>query len=161
MPYGKSQMRGDYGRRRPSRMRGDPGFFDFLKKGVRTIAGVAGQVLPGPFGVPGRIVSGALNGGGMRMPGVQEIGARVGTYETKGVEGAVKIRKDGKPYKRPRMNVANPKALRRAIRREQGFVKLARRALKGTGYVVARRGASRARPRVTVRESGPGSVSVR
>jgi len=51
-------------------------------------------------------------------------------------------------FKRRRMNVANPKALRRAIRRTDGFVKLARRTLKGTGFVVTRRGLSKAaRPR--------------
>ncbi len=37
-----------------------------------------------------------------------------------------------------RMNVANPRALRRAMRRTDGFVKLAKRALKGTGYAVRR-----------------------
>lgn len=42
-----------------------------------------------------------------------------------------------------RMNPANPKALRRAIRREQAFVKLARRALKGTGLTISRKGVAR------------------
>jgi len=45
----------------------------------------------------------------------------------------------GRMVKNRTMNVANPKALRRAIRREQGFVKLAQRSLKGTGYKIARR----------------------
>lgn len=54
--------------------------------------------------------------------------------------------------KRRRMNVANPKALRRAIRREAGFVKLARRALKGTGYHIGRTH-SRGRAPITVREN--------
>lgn len=45
----------------------------------------------------------------------------------------------GRMVKNRSMNVANPKALRRAIRREQGFVKLAQRSLKGTGYKIARR----------------------
>lgn len=62
--------------------------------------------------------------------------------------------------KRRRMNVANPKALRKAIRRQAGFVKLARRALKGTGYTIASRGSSRRRP-LNIRETGPGSVTVR
>lgn len=62
--------------------------------------------------------------------------------------------------KRRRMNVGNAKALRRAIRREQGFVKLAKRALKGTGYQVTTRGSTRRRP-VNIRESGAGSVIVR
>jgi hypothetical protein len=64
------------------------------------------------------------------------------------------------PKKRRRMNVANPKALRRAIRREQGFVKLARRALKGTGYRITTTRSARPRT-VQVRESGPGNVVVR
>jgi hypothetical protein len=37
-----------------------------------------------------------------------------------------KVRKDGKCYKRPSMNAANPRALRRAIRRIDGFKHLAR-----------------------------------
>lgn len=61
--------------------------------------------------------------------------------------------------RRKRMNVANPKALRKAIRRQAGFVKLARRALQGTGYTITTRGRSK-RP-VSIREAGPGSVVVR
>lgn len=60
--------------------------------------------------------------------------------------------------KRRRMNVTNDKALRRAVRRTDGFVKLAKRALRGTGYTVVSK-SSRAR-RVNVRESGAGSVTV-
>lgn len=45
--------------------------------------------------------------------------------------------------KRRRINPANPKALRRAIRRQDGFVKLARRALKGSGYTIVTRGSRR------------------
>lgn len=44
----------------------------------------------------------------------------------------------GRMVRNRRMNPANPKALRRAIRRTDGFVKLAKRALKGTGYAVRR-----------------------
>lgn len=57
-----------------------------------------------------------------------------------------------------RMNVTNPRALRRAIRRQAGFVKLARKALKGTGYTIVSRGSTR--KRMVVKESGPGSVTV-
>lgn len=79
-------------------------------------AGVAGQLMPG--GIP-------LPGGRALHP--------------------TRILPGGKPFitgpgKRRRMNVANPKALKRAIRREQGFIKLARRTLKGTGYSISRRG---------------------
>jgi len=38
--------------------------------------------------------------------------------------------------KRRRMNVTNDKALRRAIRRTDGFIKLAKRALKNTDSVI-------------------------
>lgn len=44
----------------------------------------------------------------------------------------------GRCVRNRRMNPANPKALRRAMRRTDGFVKLAKRALKGTGYAVRR-----------------------
>jgi len=37
-----------------------------------------------------------------------------------------RIRKDGKPYKQPRMNAANPRALKRSIRRVLRFGQLAR-----------------------------------
>jgi len=69
---------------------------------------------------------------------------------------------EGQRRKYRRMNVANPKALRRAIRRQAGFVKLARKALRGTGYSIVSRGSGSRRPaRVSIRESGPGSVVVR
>lgn len=41
------------------------------------------------------------------------------------------------------MNPANPRALRRAIRREQAFVALARRSLRGTGLSITRTGLGR------------------
>lgn len=44
----------------------------------------------------------------------------------------------GRAVRNRRMNVANPRALRRALRRTDGFVKLAKRSLKGTGYAVRR-----------------------
>lgn len=47
--------------------------------------------------------------------------------------------------KRRRMNPANPRALKRAIRREESFVRLARRALKGSKYTVTTRGGRRPR----------------
>lgn len=50
-----------------------------------------------------------------------------------------RARKDGRPYGVPTLNPANPKALRRAIRREKGFIALARRALAGTGITIGRR----------------------
>lgn len=66
----------------------------------------------------------------------------------------------GLPMKRRRMNVVNPRALRRATRRVNGFVKVATRALEGTGWKVVRRTTTKkSSPKVIV-ESGPGSVVV-
>lgn len=62
--------------------------------------------------------------------------------------------------RRRRMNVGNAKALRRSIRRVNGFVNLAKRSLKGTGYKIVTTGSTRRQRPVHIRESGPGSVSV-
>ncbi|MCI0372637.1 MAG: hypothetical protein L0214_14995 [candidate division NC10 bacterium] len=83
--------------------------------------------LPGPFRVsPTRILPGGqpflTREGGACPPG-HHLDKRTGSY-------CVKNR---------RMNPANPRALRRAIRREKGFVVLARRVLRGTGISVSRR----------------------
>lgn len=58
--------------------------------------------------------------------------------------------------KRRRMNPGNAKALRRAIRREEAFVNLAKRSLKGTKYQITTRTSSRRR-----RDLGPGHTHVR
>lgn len=62
---------------------------------------------------------------------------------------------------RRRMNVANTKALRRASRRVNGFVKVATRALEGTGFKVVRRTTTKKVGPRTIVESGPGSVVTR
>lgn len=59
--------------------------------------------------------------------------------------------------KRRRMNPGNAKALRRAIRRQDAFVKLARGALKGSGYKIVSKGAGRS----TRRDLPPGHTHVR
>lgn len=163
MAYNRSAIRarGDY-----RRMRGDPGLFKTLGKVLGGAARIAGVV-----GVPGAgIVGRALQGGGPQtqmpvmspVPGVrgwlqrQIPGGATGYVEKQGSKG---IKTSGM-RKRPRMNVGNARALRRAIRRQEGFVKLARRALKGTGYTIVSRG-SRSRRPITIREHGPGSVNVR
>jgi len=45
--------------------------------------------------------------------------------------------------KNRRMNPANPRALRRGIRREKAFIQLARHVLKGTGISVSRKSFAR------------------
>jgi hypothetical protein len=41
-----------------------------------------------------------------------------------------RMRRDGTPYRAPRMNIANPRALRRSLRRVKGFARMARRFVK-------------------------------
>jgi len=157
VPY--MQSRGDY--LGGGYQRGDPGFFGslggLLKKGIGfatsiglggpvgvavgrafptrpapgTVAGPAGfQQIPSP-----RVSQQAAAGGRGQQAAVQQVGpdgcAPRGYHLAK--DGS------GRMVKNRSMNVANPRALRRAIRREQGFVKLAQRSLKGTGYKIARR----------------------
>ena len=62
--------------------------------------------------------------------------------------------------KRRRMNYANGKALGRANRRVDGFVRLAKRSLKHTNYKIVSKSAGRSRPKTVIRESGPGGVVV-
>lgn len=51
---------------------------------------------------------------------------------TFGQGGIYRYNRDGSMRKRPRMNVTNPRALRRAIRRANGFAKLAKKVLRFT-----------------------------
>lgn len=46
-----------------------------------------------------------------------------------------RIRKDGRPWKVPRMNVTNSRALRRSMRRVQGFARLAKKTITFTQRV--------------------------
>lgn len=50
-----------------------------------------------------------------------------------------RIRKDGQPWKRPTMDPGNTRALRRAARRSDRFVSIARTALANTKWKVASR----------------------
>lgn len=152
MPYyavGDYYGRGDY-------YRGDPGVFDFLKKAVKTVAGVAGSFIPGPIGTVARLVSGGagavrapkeLAAGGVVSPvpaffGMQQplAGfAEPGGFDPLG-KGAAKRRALGL-MPRKRMNPMNVRALRRASRRIDSFARVTRRALKHTPFVLVRRGA--------------------
>ena len=157
MPY----YQGDY-------YRGDyyqGGIFDVFKK--------VGGALLGNVPIVGQVYRGVstakrLLGGGQPQAGTQPrptIPVMQPPWQAAGGRGAV-VGKPGQPYKdvyamprrRRRMNVTNDKALRRAIRRTQGFVKLAKKALKGTGYTVVSRGSTRKRH--VIKESGPGGVVV-
>lgn len=160
MPYYGDYYRGDY-------YRGDPGLFGFLGRAVKGVAKAAIGTFVGatPVGQAVRAVQGAVRGrvGAVQVPPtiippsmppvLRAAAAQRGTLEVPGMTADTYGFK-----KRRRMNVANPKALRRAIRRESGFVKLARRALKGTGYSVVSRASQR--KRYSVKEAGPGGVTI-
>lgn len=86
------------------------------------IAGVLGagraisRVMPVPPSLP------LLPGGGAGI--LQDMRNNGFTMQKNGQPR--RIRKDGRPYKQPRMNSANPRALKRAIRRVVRFGQLAR-----------------------------------
>jgi len=151
---------------------GDPGFFGSVFRGIK--GAVGGFVGGGPLGAIRGGISGLVGGGG--SPGRQTPGSRLITSRARGLArpggqvpvpgfrgavqrfipgGATGFQDTFGPPKRKRMNPANPKALRRAIRRQSGFVKLARRALKGSGFKIVSGGS---RPR---RDIAPGHGHVR
>lgn len=124
-----ANYRGDYGGRRP---RGD--LFGFLGKVGGSILSTVGTALsggskPAPPTFPGMPV--------VRSPGVGGMIARA----VPGGKTGFEVRPDGTVRKKyRRMNYGNTKALKRALRREKGFVDLAKRTLKGSGYKVVRSG---------------------
>jgi len=153
---------------------GDPGFFSkILKIGgkiVGSFLGLGGTAPAPTYVAPPQ----ARQAGYYSIGGPQGLVARTGTpqpryraqrppglqagFVTPGLGGPRLDPRTGLPTKRRRMNPANPKALRRAIRRQSGFVKLARRALKGSGYQIVSRGSRK--PTINVKEAGSGSVTI-
>lgn len=152
MPYGMS-----YGR-----MQGDPFLGGLIKGAIKLGKGAIGGVIrefTGGSQVRVPSVQLPVPASGMGFPGVGQ-GRIVPTPGLRGL-GQRLIPGGQSGYqvvgqKRRRMNPANPKALRRAIRRQDGFVKLARRALKGSGYQIVSRGSRRPR-----RDIGAGHTHVR
>lgn len=154
MGYGSRMNYGQYGDYMAG-YAGDPGFFSkIFKIGKSIVSGFIGggapqilqlpapqRLVPGPFPMPVPLP----------FPGLGPISQGI-----RGIRRRTAARMPGEGPKRRRMNVANPKALRRALRRQQGFVKLARRALKGSGYTIVARGSRR--PTVRIQESGSGGV---
>ena len=157
--------RGDY----LASHRGDPGLFGFLGGIVKKGLGLAGGLLPGPLGGIARF-AGSLIPGGARMvpsrqaarqaapgglqipvPGIRGMGQRAFLGGATGWEPG---------RRRRRMNPGNVKALRRAMRRQDSFVKLARRALKGSKYKITTVGSGSRRRPLNITESGPGGVTV-
>ena len=159
-----SGYRGDY----MGGYRGDPGLFGGIFGGIKKVIGAAARAAPGPIGWGARALFPRKRPPTQVMPFLPPVpvlrkpGIRGGLERLlPGGATGLEVRPDGTMRRKyRRMNVANPKALRRAIRRQAGFVKLARKALRGTGYSIVSKG-SRRPSRVSVRESGPGNVIVR
>jgi len=161
MPYRMNGMQGDYASGGYG-YRGDPGLFSGLVKLIKPIwkiarplvGGVIGGILGGvatapseqavvvtPPAVPG---AGAMPGGGMPTAAGQFVGSAIAGYRGAATAGGVcpvgfHPRKDRRlPFKcvrNRRMNIANPRALRRGMRRVQGFEKLARKTISFTRRV--------------------------
>lgn len=130
------------------------GLFSFVGKALRTVAGVAGAVLPGPIGTIARIGGGLLGG----RPGAPQLMAPAGLgpmLPEPGIAGTIhRVVPGGKPGygyynkqgefiqgKRPVMNPMNVRALRRATRRIDGFARTARKALKHSPFMLVSRAA--------------------
>ena len=161
MSYYNRQM-GDYATGGYGGAMGDPGLFGFLgkilkpvwKKLVKPAIVLAGYgavveavlpsgkaMVPAPPPVPG---GAAFPGGGLLPAAGQVIGGAIAGYQGAVSTGAVcaagyHLRKDKrlppKCVRNRRMNIANPRALRRGMRRVKGFEKLARRTISFTKRV--------------------------
>lgn len=164
MYYMGDYYRGDY-------YRGDPGFFGSLFKGIgkiagaligRTPVGMAVGAIAGGLKMtqPGTMPAPTSAGGGLSLPGPFRVhptrilpgGKPFVTREGGACQPGFHLNKGGPNpgsycVRNRSMNPANPKALRRAIRRERGFVVLAKRVLRGTGMTIGRKGMGRARGR--------------
>lgn len=134
-----------------------------IGKVAKAIAPVAGMVIPGAgtaLGLVGGLAGGARPGGSsargfqgggtLRLPSVSVTlpGYTPGAGAASGGPGQWptnkdgtprRRRKDGKPYKRPSMNVGNARAARRSINRIRGVRKL----LKSIEVSLPKRSASR------------------
>ena len=119
-------------------LRGDPGFFGSL------FGAAKGFLTGGPTGAVTGAIRGFQRPTRATGPFVRPIGTgrvtRVGGlrgFAQRTIPGGATGFEvlDGRPRRR-RMNVGNAKALRRAIRRTDGFVRLSRSALKNTGFKI-------------------------
>ena len=142
---------------------GDPGFLSSL--GGAITGAVGGFLTGGPIG--------AISGAVRSFTGTPQAPQAAPVIRTPGIAGMVQrmapggatgyqVGPDGQlRKKRRRMNYANSKALTRANRRVDGFVRLAKRSLKHTNYKIVSKSAGSSRRPITIRETGPGSVNVR
>jgi len=137
---------------------GDPGWLSSLWKGIKKIAkpifgGIIGGIgaemvtVPGaPAAAPPALAPppGTIGGavtfpGGVRVSGAMTPGLGMIPHTALGAHAPAGYHLDKKTRTRwvrnRRMNVANPRALRKAMRRVQGFEKLAKRTISFTRRV--------------------------
>jgi len=141
------------------RIAGDPGFFDAFKgalggfisggplgaiKGAaRGFRGRPAQTFFPPSLPPRQITGISATGFGIGGPppaiSLVSTPSVIGTaaWPTNRDGTPRRAKKDGTPWKRPTMNPTNPKALMRAARRADSFVRVARRVLKNTGWKIS------------------------
>lgn len=119
-----------------SGMVGDPGFFGTLfKLGKRAVRTGLALTTAGP------IAAARIN---FPRPGIPKTRIPViGTGFAPPVGVTIDPRTGMARPPRRRMNVGNAKALRRAIRRTDGFVRLAKSALKNTGFKIVSKSSGR------------------
>ena len=148
-------------------MVGDPGRFGSLFKWGRALAGKVFRSTPVGLAAGAVFDSLGSNGSSNFVAPTSNGGPRIGPVP--GARGAVerflpggasgmqvisrrthnkdgtprRIRKDGMPWKVPTMNVGNVKSLKRAIRRQDRFVDLAKDALKNSGFKVVSKSAGK------------------
>lgn len=140
------------------------GFFDFLGKAAK---GALGFITGGPLGAVSAVTGRGRQAAppGLLLPGVTPAIPLQGPPAMRHTIPAARpvsidpITGMVRPRRR-RMNYANGKALTRANRRVDGFVRLARRSLKHTNYKIVSKSAGKRRPPTVIKESGPGSVHV-
>lgn len=145
--------------RRLGQFRGDPGFFGSLVKGIGKL-GKFGKFVPGVGQVIGALELGAsigrpigraIAGGPLKNIGLPS-GVRIGGPAFPGIGlspgmGGVRTGVGGStlggyPRRRyRRMNVGNTRALRRSMRRVQGFAKLAKATIQFTKTTRMKKGA--------------------
>jgi len=141
--------------------KGDPGFASILGKVIGGVGKVASAVLPGVGGAIGSVASAASKALGGTKSVKQLRGAEAApAIPTPGVRGQLERflpggasgyqcaaspcapgwhldkTKQEKCVRNRKTNYANPRALSRATKRLDGFVTVARRAMKSTNYKV-------------------------
>ena len=140
---------------------GDPGFLSSLWKGIkRIVPRIAGGLIGGPVGavITAATVGGAVAtavkprapalpappgsiGGAVSFPGgtTVSVAGVLPTHAAMGAHAPAGYHLDKATKSRwvrnRRMNIANPRALRKAMRRVQGFEKLAKRTIQFTRRV--------------------------